>query len=204
MRSLYGKPLSESLLLLVLMTVTQLAIPPATTNYSINFRLFLGLTLVTATIRAHRNPSGCMPSVCTLIQSLGELYYEPSCTNSKFIGKKAYETAAYVLDKGIESLQTLGADCIHVKYDNLIADPIQTVKDIYNYYGWEFTVEYHDILKEFLRIDKKKRDGIRKKMSRTTTTSASGLHQHNLEQFGITKESLTTGKYKKYIDQYQL
>ena len=48
--------------------------------------------------------------------------------------------------------------CADVIYNNLVADPLKAVKEIYLQFGWNFTAEYEARLTEYLRQDKQHRE----------------------------------------------
>ena len=91
--------------------------------------------------------------------------------------------------------------CADVIYNDLVKDPIQAVKNIYLQFGWNFTAEYENVLKNHLADDKKHREEVKAKK---VLQGNANLHTYTPEEFGITAEELTSGGYGRYIKQYKI
>jgi len=77
----------------------------------------------------------------------------------------------------------------HIKYSEFIPDPIQTIQQIYQKIGYEFTDEYHTILKEFIA---------RNKVERERTGFHKQAKKPKLEDYGLSVQDVNQylGWYK--------
>ena len=91
--------------------------------------------------------------------------------------------------------------CSDVIYNKLVADPIQTVKDIYLQFGWNYTSEYEARLQHYLKQDKIHRDELKAKKLREGN---SNMHSYTPEEFGLTAEQLSSGVYAEYVKRYHI
>jgi hypothetical protein len=113
-------------------------------------------------------------------------------------GRKMCRLTANVLEKVPKDITESKLDCTHVSYANLIEDPINTIKTIYQHYNWEMTKEYENNLIQFIQNDINKRNNIKSKGNNEK------LHSYTPEQYGLTTDELCKGKYEKYISEYNI
>lgn len=81
----------------------------------------------------------------------------------------------------------------HVKYDSLIADPVGTVRDLYESFGWNFSAEYEGALHAYIKKNKEER---------AFNKSRSAKHSYSLDQYGLSETDIAqqAGWYsKKYL-----
>lgn len=104
------------------------------------------------------------------------------------------EVTSKILLQAPKDLAVLNTPCAHVLYDNLVKDPIGTVKMVYDTHGWDFTPEYEAILRQFLLDDKRKRDEVKRRLG-----FKHAIHEHDLSEFGLTRDMLSTGPYAEYM-----
>ena len=88
-------------------------------------------------------------------------------------------------------------ECCNVVYNDLIASPIDTVKEVYRYFKWEFTPEYEKVLKEYIAANKKEREALKNKKG------GDKLHTYEPAEFGLTEAELCEGSFKSYIEKYK-
>lgn len=148
--------------------------------------------------RTHRHPVSSVPSISSLIKSIHQVYYENNCRDDAKLGKAMKGVFEKALAKATQDVKDTGLDCAHVNYEALVKDPIETVKAIYNQFGWTYTTEYDQILKNHLKEDKAKRD--KQKQSRKGNV----LHHYTPEEYSLTKEELSTGAFADYCKQYNV
>ena len=65
----------------------------------------------------------------------------------------------------------------HVKYENLVRDPVGTVKQVYASFGWAFTKAYEDKLVAYIAANKAERA--------KQASTGKAMHSYSLEQFGL-------------------
>ncbi len=152
-------------------------------------------------IWTHRHPVSAVPSFCSLIQSLHKLYYEEDCKDDKLLGRKMLEVSEQMLNSAPKRIEESKLPCSDVIYNQLVADPIQTVKDIYLQFGWNYTSEYEARLQHYLKQDKIHRDELKAKKLREGN---SNMHSYTPEEFGLTAEQLSSGVYAEYVKRYHI
>lgn len=146
-------------------------------------------------IWTHRHPASAVPSLCSLVEAFHKVYYEPNQMDPEF-GAKIRDSTANVLLKAPKDMGQSGLDCVNVTYASLVADPIGTVKFIYDHYGWEFSKEYESNLLAYISDDTKKRERMK--------ASSEKLHTYTAAQYGISDSDLTSGKFEEYVNAYNI
>merc|ERR1712151_1419455 len=134
-----------------------------------------------------------MLSIGTLFRAAADIFLKK--VNQSTTAKSYFLYTNTMFNRASQTLQkNPNIKCTHVKYKEFTNDPIQTIQKIYNQLGYEFSDEYHDILKEYINEDKMKRKELRKSDSRIPVT---------LETFGCSYDDIENelGWYKeKYLD----
>jgi len=135
-------------------------------------------------IWVHRDLKKVIPSAVKFLLPFWDIH-ETGPFDTQEIGfqvLKYMSTASQKADKFFnEAKDNALYSVTHVKYDDLIPDPIGTVKKIYEKLGYEFTDEYHNILANFIAKDKLERE-------------SEGVHNEakkpKLEDYGLTVEDI--------------
>lgn len=96
--------------------------------------------------RTHRHPVSAVPSLCSLVKAVHQVYYEPSCRDDAAAGRSIANMTAKYLKLVPQDIQQSGLDCAHVIYNELISDPVNVVRSIYKQFGWTFTAEVRIVL----------------------------------------------------------
>lgn len=146
-------------------------------------------------IWTHRHPINAVTSMCSLMRAIHQMYYEPEGRDDVALGQKIKEISEKGFTECSEFLKKTSMPCVHTIYNDLIANPIECIKNIYKELGWQFTKEYETILLDYIAEDKKKRSNIKK---------SKGEHLYKPEEFGLTEEILSTGIFNDYIKTYNL
>jgi len=147
-------------------------------------------------IWTHRHPISAVPSLCSLLKSMHQIYFEQEGRDDSKLGRQVAKVSGDLLTAAPAMIKESKLPCTDIVYNNLVADPIGTVRAIYKEYGWEFTAEYEKILQEYLEENRKDRAKRAK--------GSSQLHSYDPEEFGLTDEGLTTGKFAEYIAEYNV
>lgn len=129
------------------------------------------------------------------------MYYEPSCRNDAELGRHIAHLSGDLLEKAPRDIKDSGLDNTNVLYNELIADPVATVKKIYQDFGWTVSAEYEAKLNAYLAEDSLKREEIKKKNS---GASGAALHTYSPEEFSLTHGELCSGKFAAYADMYRV
>lgn len=177
--------------------------------------------------RTHRHPVSAVPSLCSLIKACHQTYFEKECRDDHALGRQLRDVTAKWLEFAPRDIEKSGLPNLNVVYNDLVADPIGTVKKIYDHFGWEFSKEYENILSDFMDKDRQKRERIKREKSmsgkntsgkNTSGKNASGkssgghssggdndkLHTYLPEEFGLTEKELSEGVFAAYVQKFNL
>ena len=89
----------------------------------------------------------------------------------------------------------------HVMFNNLVKDPIATVKQLYKDIDYEFTPEYEERMKAYIKQNNKEREELKIKGNAEGGKGAA-LHSYKIEDYGLNKSQIEEdlGWYtKKYF-----
>ena len=126
------------------------------------------------------------------------MYYERNCLDRTALGEDICGYARDRLQQTPLDIHSLALDCADVIFDELVSDPIGTVKKVYQHFDWQFTEEYEEILKRHLAEDAKKRALVRRRKG-----GVSALHEHDLGRFGLREEDLANEEvFREYVRRY--
>lgn len=149
-------------------------------------------------IWTHRHPISAVPSLCSLIEGFHHVYYEPELCDKPALGKALGDSTGDILNKACQDIEESHLDCGHVMYNELVKNPVETVKNIYKQMGWDFTDEYARIMDNYIADNNSKREEVSKK------TEGKALHQYSPESYGLTENELCVGPYAEYISKFNV
>lgn len=144
----------------------------------------------------HRHPINAVPSMASLNQALHSVFYDSSGLDIPALGQQTKNGCKLMVETAQKDFRDSGLDYAHVKYDELVKDPIGTIRNIYDRWGIEFTPEFEAKLNEFLEADKAKRDALR-------SADHAKLHSYTPEQFGLTADELRKD-FRDYIEAFNI
>jgi hypothetical protein len=147
-------------------------------------------------IWTHRHPISAVTSLCSLLKAMHQIYFEQEGRDDSKLGKMVSKISGDLLVNAPSMIKESGLPCTNIVYNSLVEDPVGTVKSIYKEYGWEFSSQYEKILQDYLEQNKQDRQKKAK--------GAAALHQYHPEEFGLTEEFLSSGKFAQYIEQYSV
>jgi hypothetical protein len=136
----------------------------------------------------------------SLLKSIHQVYYEPECRDDAAIGQSVKNVYENNLARIGDEVASTGAAAVNVTYNELVKDPIGVVRGIYQQYGWNFTAEYEAILNAHLAEDARKRE----ETKRAKSANGEVLHSYTPEEFSLTAEQLSTGKFADYIKRFNI
>ena len=150
--------------------------------------------------RPHRNPERCLSSHCSLVQGMHLMYYERECLDSAQMGKTMLRENMHMISSCLSAVDDLNLDCTHVMYDDVVRNPLDTVRQIYKTFNWKYTAEYEEKVKAYLAENGFKRS----KLKVALKVSGQGVNQHNLGEFGLKPQDLDTDVYNSYKKRFNL
>lgn len=136
-------------------------------------------------IHLHRDPKRSIPSAASFV--ITQVQREREADPHK-LGRFIAGRLSRRLDRAIASRRTLPpAPFIDVHYPDLLRQPIETVRRIYDRFGMEMTPETERRMRGWL-VD--------------NPQHKRGVHKYTLEQFGLTAEEIDRlyGRYREYFD----
>lgn len=148
-------------------------------------------------LRTHRHPQSAVPSMCSLLKAVHQVYYTKESRNDALLGRKVAELTSTILQRAPRDIAECNLPCSHVVYEDLIRDPIEAVRKVYRQLDWTFTAEYEDKLRVYLEQDESHRQKLRSQRSAV-------LHSYTPEEFSLTKEELSSGAFKDYCDEFSI
>ncbi|RYG58368.1 sulfotransferase, partial [archaeon] len=81
---------------------------------------------------AHRHPQPAVSSMCSLVQALGDVFFETNGHEALDMGPTAIASAERSLVQVVSDIQETGLQCEHVLYENLVKDPLGVVRTLYS------------------------------------------------------------------------
>ena len=143
-----------------------------------------------------------VPSLCSLLKAFHKVYYDPSTHDDAALGRAVRDLSAELLHKVPRDIKESGLPCADVVYNTFVADPVATVRGIYQQLGWDFTAEYEGILHKHIAEDRLKRQSMKSKRG---AGAEDVLHTYAPEEFHLTAQELTEGKkFADYVKQYNI
>jgi hypothetical protein len=141
-------------------------------------------------ISTHRDPNKAISSIISLIASIREGLRNR--TDMQLLGKTQLEFWKDMLNRYIEARDEFDQKrFIDVQYKDLVRDPIGTVQKIYEYFGYNFTSDFEERMKEYLYQNPKNKHGIHKYYPEQFGLDAGMIHKafaEYMKRFRIPKE----------------
>jgi len=139
-------------------------------------------------VQTHRDPLKIVPSQCSLTATLGSIIFSDQ-VNLDFVSRKAVDEQANMLDNAISVRKSADpAQFYDVYYKDLMKDPASTVRDIYQYFGYNYDESMDERIQNWLAENRQYKKGV---------------HHYSLEQFGLDEEIINR-KFANYIKQYNI
>lgn len=126
----------------------------------------------------HRNPRSLVASASQLntvapMITMDYRKYDPKWHGERILNalKMAADSIVAFHKSGSEAAKR----AIHVRYEDLVADPIGTVERIYDHFGYEVTDEFRSNMRHYLETNRQHKHG---------------KPRYSLEQFGLSEEMI--------------
>jgi hypothetical protein len=124
-------------------------------------------------VRLHRDPCDLIPSLCSLYANLRKLFQ--TTVDPVSVGAMVSDVFFDGMDRMMRSANGI-SNCIDIHFNEMTADPIGTVSDIYARFGYEYGLDHERAMKDYIA-------------SRPRAMKSS--HSYSLEEFGVTRTGLT-------------
>ena len=137
-------------------------------------------------IQTHRNPAETSASLASLFYSLHSRTTER--LDVRRMTDAILSLHEHQITRNLEARDAHPGALLDVYYDRLIADPIGTVRNIYDHYGLAWSEEFAERLRFYLRHNPRGKHG---------------EHLYSPENFGLTGEAIS-GRFATYIERFEL
>ena len=146
--------------------------------------MFMSVFPDTKIIHTHRQPKRTLASYCSMIMAGKKIFSDHA--DSFEVGRYWLEKDVRFVNKFLEYRSRNEDKFYDVAYKNLVADPIQTAKGIYDQLGLEWTEKHVSLATEFCKKHRKNKFG---------------KHEYAIEDYGLT-EAQVDQAFGDYIDQF--
>jgi len=133
----------------------------------------------------HRDPAKTIPSLCSLSEALRKLYVNK--VNKNKLGNFWFKKMLHGVNKAMNARKNIkNNQIIDIKYNDLIENPISTIKKIYSHFNYEFSETFRQNMTIYIskNVSKKR-----------------GSHYYTLQEFGL-NESDIKNSFLKYTHNY--
>lgn len=120
-------------------------------------------------IHTHRDPMKVIPSLCSLVCMTRGIFTDRQ--DNAHVGPELAERMVNAVEKGAAAEEAYGDRITNVLFDTLVKDPIGTVRNVYERFGYKYTDEMEAGMKRWLD---------------NNPQGKHGAHKYELEQFGLT------------------
>jgi len=133
----------------------------------------------------HRDPMAAIPSCCSMFAHSQNISVVD--LNPREVGKFCLEYWAQQVEAGVKSHDEYANQVLNVRYEDLIKDPILTVKKIYKHFD---IPSYSDTLEQELKAHLSE-----------NKQHKHGSHAYSLEEFGLSKDQVLEA-FKPYYEKF--
>lgn len=145
-------------------------------------------------IMMHRNLEEALPSYCNLTLTAGSAYYDISDPeNQHMLTAYAIRYAECITNSMIKfrtddrrSQENYATRVFDVNYEDLVSQPINAVRNIYQHFNLNWSDEFETNMKTWLK---------------ESPQGKQGRHSYSLSQFNLTSEDIAT-RFAKYIEMF--
>lgn len=137
-------------------------------------------------VRLHRDPSAAIPSLCSVAASYRSIFstkVDPCAAGAGILDLFADGMArSMALDRARPEMPV-----VDVHYDDLVADPIGTVRRVHDELGYPYDAEFEGAMRAYLE---------------RAAATAPYRHRYSLEQFGLSRDQVLdrTGEYLAWAE----
>lgn len=125
-------------------------------------------------VQTHRDPLKVLPSICSLNAIVRGVYSDR--INPTMLGQYWSDRISGGLERAMQVRDRLPSSHFYdVYYHNLTQDPVGTVRQIYNHFGYDFKPQIEENIKTWLADNPQHKHGV---------------HRYSLQQFGIDPEAV--------------
>ena len=137
-------------------------------------------------IQIHRDPLEVTASYSSLVEKLRPAYADE--INRHALGKEVLGMLAYQIERGMTALADIpDSQVCNIRFSDLVDDPMATVKQIYDHFGYQIVPETQSNMSEYIKDNPRYKHG---------------EYSYSLEQFGLTSNEVKQA-FAQYLTQYE-
>lgn len=137
-------------------------------------------------VQTHRDPAQVLPSLCSLYSVMHTLTSDHASMTE--LGPHTLTRISAVNDRTIDLRERIGdARFADVGYRALVSDPLKTIGEIYERFGYDFTPAAQQAMRDWKDANPQHKRG---------------KHQYTLAQFGLT-EAAVDRQFARYKERFQ-
>jgi hypothetical protein len=120
-------------------------------------------------VQTHRDPRKVIPSVCSLAAGFRSLTADP--IDLRRLGAEFVEAMPVGPERAARARESADpARFLDVRYESLVADPVGTVREVCQHFGYDFTPEFEARARRYLAANPQHKHGV---------------HRYSLDDFGL-------------------
>lgn len=128
---------------------------------------------------SHRPVEEVVGSLCSLRRSQLEVFLADS-PNKEEVGNGVVKYLFDALQRAREALKdTQCESLVHVRYENLVDNPVEVVEDIYASFGWQVSAAHREAMKMYIEQSRTRR--------KRNQTGRSRYHDASLSSYGLSE-----------------
>jgi hypothetical protein len=132
-------------------------------------------------VHLHRNLASVVGSSCSLIRSLRRLSVDEADWSE--LGRQTIDLLTQMASRSTDFRRSTDRRFYDLQYDRLIEAPVHTVREIYQYFGYDYGAEFELSLTKFVAQNHQNREN---------------AHSYSLEEYGLTERS--THRFSEYTE----
>lgn len=141
----------------------------------------------------HSHPREAIPTLCSTLETVRRVYFEDDQFDRQRFGKSILEETSTIVSEAPNAIVQSGLSCAHVLQEDLIAEPLETIKKIYRQHNLPFSSDYEEVLKTYLA-----NSNVRE------TLKLEKLSKQQEEDFGLPSETFAAGALGDYIRAFHI
>ncbi|MFK8186311.1 MAG: beta-ketoacyl synthase N-terminal-like domain-containing protein [Phormidesmis sp.] len=137
-------------------------------------------------IQTHRDPYRVVASYCRLIENLRPVYSDQ--LDKRAIGQEILGILAHQVEQGMKARAAISQERLcDISFGSLVKDPVGTVRQIYNHFGYEMSQEMDKNIQQYINNNPRYKHG---------------KYSYSLEEFDLNVNQVSAS-FKDYIETFE-
>lgn len=136
-----------------------------------------------AVVQTHRDPKQVVPSLASLAAAFRGIVTDR--IDLRTLGAEFLEAMAQGIERAMAARESADPSrFFDASYPSFVADPVGTIRAIYEHFGYDYTAEFEDRMRRYLAENPRGKHGV---------------HRYSLDQFGLSPEEVDA-RFTPYDD----